>query len=801
MIRNYITIGIRNLLKNRLFSGINILGMAISLTTVLIITLYILDESSFDKDVPQADQKYRVYNDYFSDNGTNRKAAMIPPMVGPTLVAEYPEVEYCARFMNLNDKLLFEANGKKLAETNGGYADSTIFDMFGLEFTEGDPTKALSDVHGIALSESLAKKYFGDKALGQSIEVNDEKLTVTGVFKDFSNHSHLQLHFFLPMQNLEREIPERMHKWGWSQFHTYIKLRNGADADLLEAKLPGFAERNAWPSTKPNGSYYIPHLMKLTDVHLYAYDQQWDIAVRGNIQTIYILSGTALFILVIAVLNFVNLSTARALARVREVGVRKVMGALRNQLIGQFITESVILVTIALSIAVVLAELTIPALNSFTEKMLSMDIFLRPVFLVGVLLSILILGFAAGSYPAFYISGHRPAEILANKKSGRSGKNTLRRGLVVLQFILSFVLITASIVVSDQYKFIQTKDLGFDKENLIVISLKGEMSKNFEVTKDAFTGNDHVLAASLGYGLPGEAYAGDGIKDLEINKEWPISMLTVDEDYVKTLGLKLIAGRDFQKGSVYDQHHAFIMSRTGAKMLGHKTPEDALGHRLAWNRWDSPDSLKEGVVVGVVDDVYLNSLKENVGPVVLHIFPSAYSTMTLRVKGDDLRNTIAHLESTWRKFNPDWPFEYKFLDENFDKMYKAEEKLTTLFEFFTGFTIFVACLGLFGLVVYSTSQRYKEISIRKVLGAEEFSLVFQLGKAYVILIAIAFLIAIPFSYYAAQIWLEKFAYRITITPMLFVKSSVFILLISFVTVGIQSLRAARTNPVDALKDQ
>lgn len=278
-------------------------------------------------------------------------------------------------------------------------------------------------------------------------------------------------------------------------------------------------------------------------------------------------------------------------------------------------------------------------------------------------------------------------------------------------------------------------------------------------------------------------------------------MLTVDHDYIKTLGLTVIAGRDFSRDFPADEQNAFILSETGAKMLGHTDPQEALGHEIAWNRWDAPDSLKEGIVIGVVKDIHLNSLRENITPVILHIYPFAYSTFTLRIKNKDVPATIAHLESTWKKFNPEWPFEYKFLDENFDKLYKAEEKLATLFTYFTGFTIFVACLGLFGLVVYSTTQKYKEISIRKVLGASESTLVMQLGKTYVLLISLAFIIAAPFSYYAADQWLQKFAYRIDITPLLFVKAALFILIISLLTVGIQSLKAARTNPVDALKEQ
>ncbi len=371
----------------------------------------------------------------------------------------------------------------------------------------------------------------------------------------------------------------------------------------------------------------------------------------------------------------------------------------------------------------------------------------------------------------------------------------------MLQFVLSFFLITAALVVSDQHTFMRTKDMGFDKDNLVVVGMRGDMAENMDATKNSFLDHKNVLSATMGYGLPGEAYAGDGIRDKGTKKNMHISMLTVDHDYIKTLGLKVIAGRDFSRDFPSDEKSAFIVSESAAKMLGHSDPKDAIGHELEWDRWDAPDSVKEGKVIGVVKDIHLNSLQDNITPVILHIYPFAYATLTLRIDDRDVPATIAHLESTWKKFNSEWPFEYRFLDENFDKLYKAEEKLATLFSFFTAFTIFVACLGLFGLVVYSTGQKYKEISIRKVLGASESSLVVQLGGVYLVLIAIAFIVAAPLSYYAADLWLQKFAFHINLTPLLFVKAALFILVLSLVTVGFQSFIAARKNPVDALKEQ
>jgi putative ABC transport system permease protein len=347
----------------------------------------------------------------------------------------------------------------------------------------------------------------------------------------------------------------------------------------------------------------------------------------------------------------------------------------------------------------------------------------------------------------------------------------------------------------------QTKDMGFDMNNVIVIPVRGAIDGKGEAAKTEFSNHPNVISATLGYGLPGQAFAGDGFRDKETGKEWQVSMLIADEDYVKTLGLTVIAGRDFSKDHPSDVNDGFIISEATAKMLGHNNVEDALGHRIAWQRWDDSSKDKEGTVIGVIKDMHLNSLHQSISPVMIQVLRNNYNEITLRIIEDDIASTIAHFENAWKKLEPNWPFEYKFLDSNFDKLYKSEARLSKLFTFFTGFAIFVACLGLFGLVVYSTTQRFREIGIRKVFGANESQLVIHLGKTYIFLICIAFLVAVPVSYFAAHKWLASFPYRTEITPMLFAKSAVGILAVAMITVGIQSLKAARWNPVDSLKEQ
>jgi putative ABC transport system permease protein len=799
MIRNYLTIAFRNLLKSKLFSLINISGMAISITCLFLIVLYISDELKYDKHVKDASLKFRVYAEYFGDDGSVRKGAMVPPMIGPAAADEYPEIEFFTRIQSIYDNVLFAVGDKKMTEKRGGYADPTVFEMFSLKLVSGDPQTALHKPYTIAISRTLATRYFGQApALEQSVEVFDTTYTVAAVYEDFPLHSHLQIDYFISMETLVRQIPQLLKSWQWSQFHTYIKFKSETDPSEFEGRLKDLAERQAWPVTKPNGIYYIPHLTALQKIHLHASDQLWDVAVRGNAQTIYILSATAFFILIIAILNFVNLSTARAISRFKEVGIRKVVGAVRTQLIYQFVSESIVLALIALLIGGLITELTLPFLNRFGEKAIPAGVFVDPLTIVTVLVFAVMLGVAAGAYPAFYLSGRKPAHILYNRPLPGSGKILFRKGLVILQFVLSFLLITASFVVSDQHRFLRTTDMGFERDNVVVLPLRGDMRRNIEAIKNSFSDHPGIVSATAGYGLPGEAFASDGIKDKNAGRRWPASMLLADHDYVKTLRLILVAGRDFSTSIPTDTADAFIISESTAKMLGHRDPEEALGHEISWDTWFG--GVKEGKVIGVVKDFHLNGLRDQVVPIVIHMYPY-FQTISLRIKNENIPATITHLENKWKMFNADWPFEYHFLDQNFDQLYKSEEKLAALFSIFTGFTIFVACLGLFGLVVYDTSQKYKEISIRKVFGAGETATVMRLIKTYLLLIAISFIVAVPFSYFLSEKWLQKFAYRIEITPLLFIKAALLILAISLVTVGIQSFKAARTNPVNALKEQ
>ena len=802
MISNYLKIGIRNLLKHKLFSFITIAGMAISIASCLLISIYVWDELSFDNYHPDGDRTFRIYNIRTGDDGVTNYLPIVPPAFGPALQKDYPEVASTLRVLDTYGARLFELDGEKVKEGDGIYAEPTIFDMLTIAPTEGDAGTALSEPYSVVLSQPLAEKYFGKKdPVGELIKISGDEFKITGVFGPIPRNSHLQPKYIMSFATILKFVsPERMESWRWQQFFTYVKLHPGSSSVQFENKLEGFAKKYAWPVTEPLGFVYTPHIQNVADIHLHSSNFEWEIAQRGSAQSVYVLGGTALFILIIASLNFINLSTARSLKRMKEVGIRKVAGAARPQLIMQFIGESVIITVIGLLIAIVVVQVAFPYLNEFTGKSIAPPLTFG--FVLGLTALALALGVLAGSYPAFQLSRFRPATVIYHRNGGKKETSLYRNTLVVLQFIFSFFLITGSWIVLSQNNLLHNKDLGFDKSQLMVLYLNEEVRPNFEAVKQEFLQNPKITHASASYGLPGDIVAGDGVKDPTTGKELPANLFCVDYDYIKTLGMEVVAGRDFSRAYGSDAKRGFILNETAVKTYGFGTPEEAIGHPLAWDMWEKweGDTIKQGEVIGVVKDFHFKSLREQMTPVVLQVFPPSFYTLTLKVKPEDMATTIAFCKDTYEKLIPEIPFSYKFLDSNFEKMYKAEEKLSVLFTVFSGLAILVACMGLFGLVEYSVNQRVREIGIRKVFGASVDSLVLLLTKKYFALIAIAFVIVIPISYYAANQWLSTFAYRISISPLIYAKACLLIVFITLLTVSFQSVKAALANPATTLME-
>ena len=544
----------------------------------------------------------------------------------------------------------------------------------------------------------------------------------------------------------------------------------------------------------------MPYLQPLEDIHLHSVNFQWDIARRGNIRSVYALVAVGIFLLLIALVNYVNLSTAKSLNRAREVGVRKVSGARRSQLIGQFISEAVLVALLACTIALVLAALLLPALNDFTGKHISFGLSEQPLGWLTCIAVALFLGVLSGIYPAILTSHYQPIKVLKNQlKSGPSGGQWMRKGLVVLQFTLSVLLMISSWVIFQQVELLNHKDLGFDREHMILFPMRGSIFSKTEEVKEEFKRLPGVISATAGFGFPSDIVAGDQITVPEKDQSYSINLFAIDYDYISTMGLELVSGRGFSREYGTDESEAFILNETAVRELGFKDPQTALGKRLDWGMWNENDSLKKGRVIGVVKDFHFKSLREIVSPAVLQIYPGAYWKMVLKLRGENLAGALEKVQAVWDSFETGYPLDYQFIDQSFGQMYEEEKRLSTLLAIFTALTIAIALIGLLGLVSYHALQKRKEIGIRKVMGATVSQIVVLLTRQFTVLILIAMVIAIPLAVYLTQNWLNDFPYRIQLNPWMVIGSAGIALLIAWTSIGLQSVKAASGNPVESLR--
>ncbi|MFD3001912.1 ABC transporter permease [Pontibacter toksunensis] len=798
MFRNYFITAYRNILRHKVFSFINISGLSLGITACLLIGLFVYDEYRFDKFIPGGDRVYRVYYEITGDEGTDY-IGTTPAMFATTLEQNFPEVENTLRVMELRSKLLFEKGNKKMYEEKGVFADSTFFELFPLSFTHGSAAGALVEPASIVISEDMAERFFGkENPVGEVIQMNKFPFKVTGVYQN-NPRFHLSINFILPMA---AGVPkEQLQNWTTYAYNSYARLEEGANVNDLETKFQNYTA----PFLKGDGPVFLPRFQPLREIHLQSFDFKHDMAQKGNITYVRALSIIAIFILLIACFNFVNLATAKSLQRAKEVGVRKAIGASRKQLVLQFLGETILLTSISVIFSAALTSLLLPVLNEFTGKQMTFNVFSDPSLAVLLLIMTLIVGILAGFYPALILSGFQPIKVLKGGSVSEVSPGRipwLRQGLVVAQFSISVLLIISAIIVITQVNFLHNKDLGFNKKEIMFFPMRGEnMQTNYETFKNELLKSPHVSSVSIGYGFPGDMF-GDGFVTAPVKgeqKKIKATQLMVDTDYIKTLGIQLVAGRDFSKEIKTDKDEAYIINETTVRELGFETPEQALGQTLMWNTWRDPDLVKKGQVVGVVKDFHYKSLYDKVEPTVLQIYPEAYSKVAVKMETADVANTIVHVKNVWDKFSPDYPIEYNFLDENFDQMYKAEDKLKSLLWIFTGITIFVSCLGLFGLAAYAAERRRKEIGIRKILGASVRGIVLLLSKDFLKMVVIALLIASPVAWYFMHQWLQDFAYRIDIGWWVFGVAGAAVIIVALLTVCFQAIKAATANPVNNLR--
>ena len=783
MLKNYLKVALRNLRRYKTYSFINIFGLAVGIACCLLILLWIQDELSYDKFHKNADRIYRVSAE-FNYAGRPDHFAHTPAPLAPALCNEFPEVIGAVRFAG-GWRELIAYGDKQFWVRRFVRADPNIFDVFTFPLAKGDPQKALKELYSIVITEEMAQKFFGDEdPLGKILNVGTEgreDYKITGVLKNVPSNSQLQFDCLVSFSHQRGNIG-----WGAWNYNTYILLHPNSPPHEIETKFPDFIGKYMGEKRKANTKL---HLQPLTKIHLRSKLRN-DLATNRDIAHIYIFSGIALLILIIACINFMNLSTARSAIRGKEVGMRKVVGAHRSQLIKQFLGESLLLSFIALLLALVLVEIFLPIFNALADKILVFRYFDNFSLLVSLVGIVLFTGVVAGSYPAFFISASRPINVLSG---GRAYVPTsiVRRIFVVAQFAISIIFIACTILIHNQLGYIKDKNLGYDKDHIAVIPLfYQDVSPKYRLYKDAILQNKTILVATATSFLPSEKcyYQDVWWEGMAVDDYDYIDWINVDHDFLETLDIELTLGRDFSREFISDVEGAYILNESAVKNIGWENP---IGKQFK--------IVKKGTVIGVVKDFHYKSLHNKIEPMALYIYPEGFYYLLVRFRPDNVSNSIEFLRNKWKQFFPGRPFEYSFLDADFDRMYKTEAQLGKIFNHIAALAIFIACLGLFGLASFTSERRTKEIGIRKVLGASVSSIVQLLSKEFIKWVVIANLIAWPVAYYAMSKWLQNFAYRINIVWWAFVLAGVLALVISLLAVSYQAIKAATANPVDALR--
>ena len=791
------------------FTFINILSLTIGIIGCLVIALFVWDEKKYDKFIPGGENIYRVYEER-NDNDVLSYAAISPPAFASFLTANYPEVDTSARILMSGDTYLVENGEKKNYENKGWYIENSFFSIFPLKFIKGDPSTALTGPSSIVLTKELADKYFANEdPLGKIIKIDKDNFLIKGVLAPLPEHFHLNFHFLMSLSSAGIS-KERMEKWTWHQFYTYVKLKPGADVSQLQNKFQAYVKNSIFPTLTQKGSSFLPLFQPLKNIHLHSVDFVYDNSVRGNETYVNALSIIALFVLVIACFNFINLATARSFRRAKEIGVRKVVGADRRQIAFQFIIETILLSLLSMFFATIATFFIIPWLNDFTDKSIHFNPFNSPLMFLLIMITGSLIGILAGIYPAFILSGFQPIKVLKSSKLKTAGETSwLRQGLVVLQFTLSVLLIISTVVVYRQTKYLNNKDIGFNKEQVVYFRVRDSLESNpktLETFKSELRSSPNIVAVTSGYGLPGDQFAGDGITipTKEGEKEYPANVFIGDAGYVKTLGLRIIAGRDFSPEMPTDVKEAFLLNETAVKEWGFGTPEKAIGESIYWHEWvpkDSSKPIKKGKVIGVVQDFNYKNLHEKVTASVIQMYPQVVFKAAVKLKTTDIKNTLAFINRKWNEFIPAYPLDYKFMDDTYGMMYKSEEKLSTLLWIFTIMSIIIGCMGLFALAAFSAEERTKEIGIRKVLGASVFNIMGLLSRNFLLLVITSSLIAFPIAWWAMNSWLKNFPYRLNISWWVFGIAIISAVAIAFITVSFQSIKAATLNPVKSLRTE
>jgi len=783
VLKNYLKIALRNIKRHKGYSFINIVGLAIGMACCILILLWVQDELSYDRFHENADDIYRVIQDInFTDHSTTWTITQGP--LGPSLKENFPEIINATRITGRGLRLTYK---KKNFDEDVGMADCSIFEMFTFPLVKGDPSTALSDPFSMVMTEEMAKKYFGDEdPIGKTIKADNQwDFQVTGVLKKVPRNSHLQFDFLIPFI-FGRELNYTVDRWGNSQFRTYVQLPKGVPAHEVIQKISGYLYEK--PTIEKDARI---NLQPLTRIHLHS-NYEFDSA-HGDITYVTIFSIIAFFILLIACINFMNLATARSGNRAREVGIRKVVGAYKTDIIKQFYGESILLAFIAQIFALIMVWFLLPVFNNLSAKELSMNITGNPLVLLGLLGIALITGIISGSYPALFLSSFHPVRVLKGSSFSGSKGSLFRKILVVFQFSLTILLIICTTGVYNQLNYMQNRKLGYDKEHMIYMGMRRETQANFESVKNELLQNPNIVRVTASSNVPTYGYTFSNSlwrwEGQNPDEETLMRAVFINLDYFKTFGMEVIEGRSYSKEFSTDVTESIIVNEEAVKAMGMESP---IGKRLSLGE-------RNFKIIGVVKNYHFRSLRQKIDPLILIYNTKNSYILFAKLKSENIPKTIGYIENIWKKFAPGYPFNYRFLDEALDRLYRSEQRIGTLFKYFSGLAILISCLGLLGLASFMAERRTKEIGIRKVLGASVSNIILLLSKEFTKWVIVANIIAWPVGYFAIKKWLQSYAYATNIVLWSFILSGVLALLIALATVSYQSIKAALANPVDSLR--
>ncbi len=799
MVKNYLKIAYRNIKRHKGYSFINVSGLAIGMACCILILLFVFDELSYDKFHENHDRIYRVTRKWLNEDGVvSLHLGHVAPPVAPLLANDFPDIIHAVRMLRIGRALI--GNGSTFfEESRFFFAEEDIFKVFTFDMTIGDPQTALQDPLTMVITEEAAEKYFGtEDPIGESltIQVDNQKadLRVTGIIKPMPHNSHFHADFLGSFKTYEAVVGDReMQSWESNNYATYLLMPENYDISQLKSRLDPFIDRHMEQGVSARTKL---QLQRLTDIHLHSHLDS-EIEANSDITYVYIFSIIAFFILLIACINFMNLATARSAGRAREVGLRKVVGAQRAQLVRQFLSESIITACISLVIALSIVLLVLPTFNQFVGRDLSLNMRDSSSLFAYLILIAIIVGFASGAYPALFLSAFKPVRVLKGiLDQGKKGLS-FRTVLVLFQFATCIILIICVGVVSGQLNFMRTRNLGFEEEHVVVLPSSPAMTSRLEAFKSRLLANSNILAVSAAKRVPsGRLLDSAGAAVLSGETSQPITFriaqLRVDYDYIPTFKMEMAAGRNFSREMGTDATQAFILNETAVRRIGWQSPEEAVGKAFGYGQ-------RKGQVIGVVKDFHFESLHQEISPILMMLSSTSLSQISIRISPRNIPRTMAFLKDTWSEMRPNYPFSYYFIDENFDQLYKSEENLYRIFSYFAFLSVVIGCLGLFGLASYSAERHTKEIGIRKVLGASAAGLAFLLSKEFTKWVLLANVIAWPSAYLVMSMWLQNFAYRSGIGLGTFLLAGGLAWAIAFLTVSYQAIKASLADPIKALK--